>query len=297
MVDHPALALASTGQEHFLDDFRQRGRGGFHGTGQRVAAEGTETHHLLGDARLFLVRQVLKDALVVDHDQRAVLLDHFALGGEVQRHDRDLLQVDVLPDVQLGPVGQREDADRLTLLDLAVVHVPQLGALVLRVPAVLAVTEGVHALLGAGLFLVAARATKGGIEAVLVQRLLETLGLHHVGVLGTAVGEGVHVLRHAIGVDVGEQVEAIFADHLLAEAVHLLEFPAGIHVQHRERQLAGEERLARQMQHHGGILADGIEHHRVIEFGGHLTNDVDAFRLELFEVRQFVEHGYSRLAG
>jgi hypothetical protein len=45
-----------------------------------------------------------------------------------------LLEVDVLPHVELGPVGQREHADALARVDLAVVEVPQLGALVLRVP-------------------------------------------------------------------------------------------------------------------------------------------------------------------
>ena len=35
--------------------------------------------------------------------------------GEVERHDRDVLQVDVLPDVELGPVREREDADALAL--------------------------------------------------------------------------------------------------------------------------------------------------------------------------------------
>ena len=54
-----------------------------------------------------------RHALVVDHDQRAVALDHRPLRGEVERHDRDLLEVDVLPDVELGPVREREDADAL----------------------------------------------------------------------------------------------------------------------------------------------------------------------------------------
>jgi len=149
MVDDAPLTLGSTGQEHLLNDLRQAGRGGFDGTGQRVATQGTEAHHLLVDAGLLLWRQMLKDALVIDHHQRAVELDHLPLGGEVQGHDRDLLKVDVLPDIQFGPVRQREDTDRLALLDLAVVEIPQLGTLILRVPAMLAVAEGVDALLGA----------------------------------------------------------------------------------------------------------------------------------------------------
>ena len=53
---------------------------------------------------------------------------------EVDRRQLDLLVVDVLPDVELGPVRQREHADVLALAVAAVVEAPQLGALVLRVP-------------------------------------------------------------------------------------------------------------------------------------------------------------------
>src|SRR5690606_9646635 len=138
VVDHAALTLGSTGQQHFLDDFRQGGGGGFHRAGQRVAAQGPEAHHL--HFRYFA--GVQRHALVVDHDQRAVTLDHRAFGGEVQGYDRDAFQIDVLPDVQLGPVGQGEYADALALVHLAVVDVPQFRALVFRVPAMVLVTEG-----------------------------------------------------------------------------------------------------------------------------------------------------------
>src|SRR5450830_2118807 len=176
VVDDPALALGSTRQEHFLNDVREGFSLGLHRARQRVAAKGTETHLLLDDTRLVLVGQVLEDPLVVDHDQGAGLLDDVALGGEIQRHDRDAFEVDVLPDVQLGPVRQWENADRLALVDLAVVDVPQLRTLVLRVPAVLTVAEGVDALLGPRLLFVTPGAAEGCVEAVLVQGLLEALG-------------------------------------------------------------------------------------------------------------------------
>src|SRR5690606_998880 len=119
-------------------------------------------------------------------------------------------------------------------------------------------------------------------------------GLHDVGVFGTAVGERVDPLRHAIRVDVSDQVQAQLGNHLVAKAVHLLEFPLGIDMHDRKRQLAREKSLACKVQHHGGVFTDRVQHHRVIELGGHLADDVDAFRLQLFQVRQFVDHGYSR---
>jgi hypothetical protein len=64
---------------------------------------------------------------------------------------------------------------------------------------VLRAAEREDALLGARLLLVAPRAAEGGVEAVLVQRLLQALGLPQVGVDLRAVVEGVDA-RGGLGV-------------------------------------------------------------------------------------------------
>src|ERR1700676_4173309 len=111
-------------------------------------------------------------------------------GRKVQRHDRNLLQPDVLPDIELGPVRQRKHAQALSGALAGVVERPELGALLLGVPAVLGGAERKNALLGTTLLLVAPRAAEGRIEAVLVERLAERLGLHDIGVQLRAVGKG-----------------------------------------------------------------------------------------------------------
>ena len=66
--------------------------------------------------------------------ERVAAHDDLALAREVERHDRDVLFVDVLPDVELGPVRQREHADALAWAEPAVEVVPQLRPLPLRDP-------------------------------------------------------------------------------------------------------------------------------------------------------------------
>ena len=65
-----------------------------------------------------------------------------------------------MPDVEFGPVGQREDADAFALVDAGVVDAPKFGPLVLGIPGMAGGAEGKDALLGAGFFLVAARARR-----------------------------------------------------------------------------------------------------------------------------------------
>ena len=55
------------------------------------------------------------------HDATVAAHDHLAFLGEVERHDRNVFQVDVLPDVELGPVRKREDADAFARLHRGVV--------------------------------------------------------------------------------------------------------------------------------------------------------------------------------
>ena len=89
----------------------------------------------------------------------------------VDGRDLDLVVGDVLPDVKLGPVADREHTDVLAHLDASVVEVPQFGALGFRVPLAELVTEGVHALFGSCLLFVSTCATEERIEAMLFDRV------------------------------------------------------------------------------------------------------------------------------
>jgi hypothetical protein len=82
---------------------------GFDGAREGIATKRPESHLAQG-RRLSCVQ---REALVVDHDECAAAANHRALLGKVQRHHGDVLAMEVLPDVELGPVGQREDAKTL----------------------------------------------------------------------------------------------------------------------------------------------------------------------------------------
>ncbi|CCJ76496.1 hypothetical protein BN135_1560 [Cronobacter muytjensii 530] len=151
-----------------------------------------------------------------------------------------------------------------------------------------AVAEGVDALFGAGFLL------EGCVKTVFIKRLLQPFGFHDVGVFGAAVHERVNAHRHAFRVFMHQQFAAVGFGGTVAEFVHFAKLPAGIHMQQRERQRAGIKRLARQVQHHAGVFADGVHHHRVSEFRSHFTNDMDAFRLQLPQVSEsFLIHNLS----
>jgi hypothetical protein len=57
-------------------------------------------------------------------------------------------------------------------------------------------------------------------------------------------------------------------------------------MQQREWDLARIECLFRQAHHNGRILADGIQHDRIVKFRCHFAEDEDAFRFKCPEVRQ-----------
>ena len=106
--------------------------------------------------------------------------EHVALVGEVDRRELEALAGDVLPDVELGPVGDREHAHVLAAADAPVVEVPQLRALAARVPLAEVVAEGEDPLLRAGALLVAAGAAERGVEVVRLDRVEQRRGLQPV---------------------------------------------------------------------------------------------------------------------
>src|SRR3954465_3460324 len=67
----------------------------------------------------------------------------------VERHRRDLLPLDVLPDVELGPIEQRVNPDVGPRRELGLVLVPELRRLIAHIPEVLDRAGREIALLGA----------------------------------------------------------------------------------------------------------------------------------------------------
>ena len=282
MVDDAALALRRGGGQHFADDlFKARGSG-IDGARQRIAAKRAEAHQ--PHFRRFAGSEL--HALVIDHDQRAVALHDRTLLGEIKRHDGDVLRHDVLPYVELGPIGKRKDPNGFALANARIVKLPQFGPLVLRIPGMVLGAEGKDALLGAAFFLVAPRAAESRIEAIFVQRLFQAFGLHHLGMQRRAGIERIDAALHAVLIDMDDQIETQPLRRLVTERDHLPELPGGVDMQQRKWRLGGIERLHRQMQHDRGILADRIEHDRLLELSYHLSHDEDAFGLQMLQMAE-----------
>ena len=132
-------------------------------------------------------------------EPHAVAREHLALVGVVDLRQGDALAGDVAPDVELGPVGQREHAHVLTRGVAAVVELPQLGPLAPRVPGAERVAQAEHPLLGAGLLLVAAAAAEDGVELALLDGVEQRHRLQGVAGAVGALAEPavVDVVLHA----------------------------------------------------------------------------------------------------
>ncbi len=196
----------------------------------------------------------------------------------------------VLPHVELGPVGEREHAHVLAGLHEAVVDVPELGALGLRIPLAEVVPEGEDALLGPGALLVAAGAAERRLESVLLDGVEERHGLEPVARRARA-----RLLHHPAAVDrvldMGhDQLGVQLGHEPVAVLDHLGEVVARVHVHHRERERPGVEGLTGQVEQHGGVLAAGEEQHAALELRRDLADHVDGLRLEGAEVGDLVGH-------
>ena len=190
--------------DQLLDDLRHGVGVRADGAGARRAAE--RSHAALHQLRL-LARQQRHERLL-EHDQRVAADDDLALLGEVERHDRDVLDVDVLPDVDLGPVREREHADALARPDAAVQQVPELGPLVLRIPLALGVAQREDALLGARAFLVAPGAAERRVEVAGLERVEQRLGLQQPAAALRADEERLRAVGDRLLVGVDDQPRA-----------------------------------------------------------------------------------------
>src|SRR4051794_29395114 len=276
-------ALGDLGRRDLGDDVVQGGRGRRHRAGAAHVADRAVANARA--ERLLALDELDEGRQRVEHP---VAPEDLALVGEVDRRHLEALAGDVLPDVELGPVAQREHAHVLALADPPVVDAPQLGALAARVPLAEVVAEGEDPLLRPGALLVAARAAERGVEAMLLDRVEQRGRLQPVarrarpGLLDDAAA--VDRLLH--GGD--DQPLAELGDAAVAEVDDLREVVARVHVHERERERRRTERLLGQPQEDDRVLAAAEEQHRLGELGRDLAHDVDRLGLEDVHVRQLV---------
>ena len=143
---------------------------------------------------------------LLDRNQAVAAHQHLALFCKVERHNGNIFQMDVMPDVQFRPVGERKNADAFAGTDPAVVEIPQFGPLVLRVPLPGAVAEGKDAFLGAGPLFVSPRTAEGRVESVLAQPIEQRLRLQQSAATLRAQRYRVRALRQRILVAPDQQI-------------------------------------------------------------------------------------------
>ena len=119
---------------------------------------------------------------------------------------------------------------------------------------------------------------------MVIEGLLQRVGLHDLGVLLAAMLDGVDVLGQPVGVRPDQEPDLGLACHTVAELDHLPELPARVHVQQRERDGPGMKGFLGEAQHHRGILADRVQHPRVLELRCDFPDDVDALGFELLQM-------------
>ena len=160
------------------------------------------------------------------------------------------------------------------------VLVPELGRLVLEVPAVVLGARAEVALLGAGALLVAADARDQAGKAVACERAVEAGGLARRRARRRRQAR-VHLVDRRAGLD--QQLQAPLLAVARAKIVHRLELLAGVDVQHRQRHVA-EEGLLGQPQHDVAVLAERPQDRELVEFGVRLAQHVDALGFEAVEM-------------
>jgi hypothetical protein len=140
------------------------------------------------------------------------------------------------------------------------------------------------ALLCAGFFLVATRASERRCETKLVQRLFQRLGFHDVRVVCRAMIEWVDPVGERLLVRVNSQVEPHFASRSVTEGDHLAELPGRVDVQERKRERGGIEGLPSDVQEHGAVLSYRVQQYGPFTLGYDCPEDLDAFSFQVVEM-------------
>ena len=99
-IDRTCGTFAQPRGHHFFNNFFDGIRFGFDRAGERIASECAEANHPL--FRDFTIKW---QALIVYHHPHSAMIDDWTFLSKVKRDNRNVFESDILPDIQLGPVG------------------------------------------------------------------------------------------------------------------------------------------------------------------------------------------------
>jgi fructose-1,6-bisphosphatase/inositol monophosphatase family enzyme len=109
------------------------------------------------------------------------------------------------------------------------------------------------------------------------------------------VVEGVDAQTGGLRVLVDQQFHAASRDHAVAQRVHALNFQVVSTCSSGNGGGDGKKALRARCSMHRAVLADRIEHHRLLALGDDLAHDVDALGLEALQVREPIRSAGSSL--
>ena len=171
---------------------------------------------------------------------------------------------------------------------IAVEKVPQLGALVFRIPLPKIVAVAEEAFLGTSFLFVASCSTHAGVVLAFFDGIEERSGLQSVA---ARLRSG--LFPHASGVDGGLDA----AHHKLhpeplrervTEFKGLREIVPGVDVHQRHGDAGRGECLRRQMRHHNAVFSAAEEDGRSFKLGGNLAQHEHRFRFQFVQMVQLV---------
>src|SRR4051812_45741504 len=173
----------------------------------------------------------------------------------------------------------------------AVVDVPQLGPLGLRVPLPVLVAEREDALLRAGALLVPAGAAEGGGELVLGDGVEQDRRLQPVARLVRAgrLPQAAVVDRRLDRCDYEPRAQLLDAPVAVIE--RLREVVSRVDVHERERETPRPERLLGEAQQDDRVLAAAEQEDGALELGRDFTHDRDGLGLEQPQIGELAGHG------
>src|SRR5216117_829201 len=285
MIDDSRGALADFGCSRLRCNFFESRRAGLDGPGTGRATQCAVTYpHPL---RNFTILEM--DA-VVGRNQRAVAAHDQPFLRVVERDDGNLFLNDVLPDIPLGPIREREYPHRLALVNRSAVKGPQFRTLPAWVPLAECIAQRKDPLFGPGALFFTARAADCRIKLVFVERVKKRRRLQLAAASRDAQFERVSAGRDGIIVTMHDEPCSDLRRKALSEFEHLFEFVTRVDMKQRKRKRSGVKRLASHMNQHARILAHRVQQHRIPELRSRFPQNINRFAFKLAKMSPGISH-------
>src|SRR5688572_26587615 len=213
---------------------------------------------------------------------------YFSFMRKIDRWQGNIFFTDIIPDIQLCPVADREHSYIFTFMDTSIISIPKLRSLKLWIPLTKFITNGKNPFFCSCFFFIAAGTTNTSIKLEFFNSIKQRMCLQPVTAGKFSFWLSKVLLFDRIFYFTNNQIRIYFFCQFITKSKCFRKIVTGVNMYQGERYFPRRKCFFSQMHQRNRIFSTTEKQSRFFKLCHYFTENINTLRFQLFQVIQMI---------